>query len=957
MKTSTEISLASVMSSEDSRMEPLPPEVVAKIKSSTSITDLNRVVVELVKNALDANAHTVSVTVDFHRGGCVVEDDGDGMPPAEFESDGGLGKAHRTWASLLLAVFSLTSHADSSKLHSARAVYGCRGQFLASLASLSLLTVTSQHFRHNSTNSVIFHHSTPIARLMPAPSSHHLSFSGHGTRVTVNDLFGNMPVRVKSRALALQKPDEFERQWDGLRRLLVSLMLASDHLAKLVISTAGKERKVTIRSHAGRQETRGDLDIQRIASILMQAGLIESQNSGSWNSVAACVPGVSLHAAVSLVPSPTKKVQFISIGIDPVYPRNSTDLLYSEINRLFALSDFGAVEAAPVSSDGNPGPRFTSKAVNKWPMFYIRIDVDDPRGLYEEDHEVVPESNQSVQRLIDVLAAMISEFLKQQGLRPRAGRQTKGASQRSMIVESPGPSGSSLAKSVFSRNRSSIAEEALAGQLKLPTFHRPTSMNTTSDFTTWSRVKCAREPPAGKHELADGWKKAHSRPASVYHDREPSICLETDDSSAGNNLQITENDGPDVDASIPWTDPHTGRTHLINARTGQAINVRSPSTAFTVDERPRSAGTLQTLRALDRSRPRSAISSKSHNIWVENLLRRWENSAFSRPETPITAIGDRESHVNTGHKGLIRPFDGSGDTCALEDLGLAKFRGRLRKSHLATANIIAQVDRKFILAKLADGHSSRSVLVLVDQHAADERYRIESLFGEMFVDGHRQVQTIRIDPITFDIPLMEATLFGKHADFFASWGVGYTVERKSSARTALVVVHSLPTLIAERCRVEPNLVSDLIRGELWKHEENGRGGLALSARRAQRSKIHRDELECEAEDSWVERLKSCPQGIIDLLNSRACRTAIMFNDALTAEECESLIGRLARCVLPFQCAHGRPSMIPILDLREGEELLGDGAECEYEYEYERNEGRRQPGFLEAFRSWQALSEH
>jgi DNA mismatch repair protein MLH3 len=287
----------------------------------------------------------------------------------------------------------------------------------------------------------------------------------------------------------------------------------------------------------------------------------------------------------------------------------------------------------------------------------------------------------------------------------------------------------------------------------------------------------------------------------------------------------------------------------------------------------------------------------------------------------------------------------------LEDFGLAKFRGRLSKSHLATANVIAQVDRKFILAKLADGHSSRSVLVLIDQHAADERCRIESLFGEMFADGHRQVQTIRIDPITFDIPLMEATLFGKHADFFAFWGVGYTVERKSSARAALVIVHSLPTLIAERCRLEPNLVSDLIRGEIWKHEENGRGAF-LSDQRTQRSEIHRDELGVETEDNWVERLKSCPQGIIGLLNSRACRTAIMFNDMLTAEECKSLMGRLSRCVLPFQCAHGRPSMIPILDSGEGEELSGKSAVCEYEYE--REDGRRQSDFLEAFRSWQAL---
>lgn len=41
----------------------------------------------------------------------------------------------------------------------------------------------------------------------------------------------------------------------------------------------------------------------------------------------------------------------------------------------------------------------------------------------------------------------------------------------------------------------------------------------------------------------------------------------------------------------------------------------------------------------------------------------------------------------------------------------------------------------------------------------------------------------------------------------------------------------------------------------------------------------------------------------------------MFNDPLTPDECEVLVRRLARCAFPFQCAHGRPSMVPILDLR------------------------------------------
>ena len=42
--------------------------------------------------------------------------------------------------------------------------------------------------------------------------------------------------------------------------------------------------------------------------------------------------------------------------------------------------------------------------------------------------------------------------------------------------------------------------------------------------------------------------------------------------------------------------------------------------------------------------------------------------------------------------------------------------------------------------------------------------------------------------------------------------------------------------------------------------------------------------------------------------------AIMFNDPLTKEDCAHLVERLSRCAFPFQCAHGRPSMAPILDL-------------------------------------------
>ena len=40
----------------------------------------------------------------------------------------------------------------------------------------------------------------------------------------------------------------------------------------------------------------------------------------------------------------------------------------------------------------------------------------------------------------------------------------------------------------------------------------------------------------------------------------------------------------------------------------------------------------------------------------------------------------------------------------------------------------------------------------------------------------------------------------------------------------------------------------------------------------------------------------------------------MFNDVLSNAQCKALVSRLAECAFPFQCAHGRPSMIPLLSL-------------------------------------------
>ena len=74
---------------------PIPPEVATQIKSSTVITTLTSVVLGLILNSLDADAHRIDISVEFGRGAVSVEDDGFGIPPKEFTEAGGLGKPYR----------------------------------------------------------------------------------------------------------------------------------------------------------------------------------------------------------------------------------------------------------------------------------------------------------------------------------------------------------------------------------------------------------------------------------------------------------------------------------------------------------------------------------------------------------------------------------------------------------------------------------------------------------------------------------------------------------------------------------------------------------------------------------------------------------------------------------------------------------------------------------------------
>lgn len=73
----------------------------------------------------------------------------------------------------------------------------------------------------------------------------------------------------------------------------------------------------------------------------------------------------------------------------------------------------------------------------------------------------------------------------------------------------------------------------------------------------------------------------------------------------------------------------------------------------------------------------------------------------------------------------------------------------------------------------------------------------------------------------------------------------------------------------------------------------------------------------------------------------------MFNDPLTPAQSSELLDRLVRCAFPFQCAHGRPSMVPVVDLGDGMVQLGSGTQYGW-IDWIENDTK---SFGRAFREW------
>ncbi|KAL5615321.1 hypothetical protein BROUX41_005368 [Berkeleyomyces rouxiae] len=306
------------------------------------------------------------------------------------------------------------------------------------------------------------------------------------------------------------------------------------------------------------------------------------------------------------------------------------------------------------------------------------------------------------------------------------------------------------------------------------------------------------------------------------------------------------------------------------------------------------------------TRPPFEIEPPAKRVKVDmtKLASQWKNPVFETSTSSIPRLAGVSSA--SAHNCTRHIDDVSFDTASMT------VKSQISKDSLQRTRVLSQVDEKFILVSIPKD-SSGSLLVIVDQHAADERARLEELMASYFPSSppNAPAHTEAVESaLYFEVSAQEGDLLIQYQAHFRNWGIHYT-HSTTKTRTpdlgstpkvlARIAITSLPPSIHARCIQDPALLITLLRAEIWAQTDSPGSSKPVPRGGA-------------GPHGFVARFRTCPVGILDLLNSRACRSAVMFNDPLSHTQCCSLLDRLARCAFPFQCAHGRPAMVPLVDL-------------------------------------------
>ncbi|XP_074852872.1 DNA mismatch repair protein Mlh3 isoform X6 [Carettochelys insculpta] len=267
---------------------------------------------------------------------------------------------------------------------------------------------------------------------------------------------------------------------------------------------------------------------------------------------------------------------------------------------------------------------------------------------------------------------------------------------------------------------------------------------------------------------------------------------------------------------------------------------------------------------------------------LHSLFSEWDNPVFARcPEVAVNVSSGQAGSLAVKIHNILYPY-------------------RFTKEMINSMQVLRQVDNKFIACLIntrseVNTNTDGNLLVLVDQHAAHERIRLEQLIADSYEKqpeepGKKKLLSSTIyPPLEIEVTEEQRRLLRCCHKSLEELGLELSFPENKSSQ---ILVGKVPLCFMEREAnelrrkrqpVAKSIVEELIQEqiELLKTTGGAQGTLPLT--------------------------------FLKVLASQACHGAIKFNDILTMEESCQLIEALSSCQLPFQCAHGRPSMMPLAD--------------------------------------------
>ncbi|KAM9714327.1 DNA mismatch repair protein Mlh3 isoform 1-T2 [Dama dama] len=269
---------------------------------------------------------------------------------------------------------------------------------------------------------------------------------------------------------------------------------------------------------------------------------------------------------------------------------------------------------------------------------------------------------------------------------------------------------------------------------------------------------------------------------------------------------------------------------------------------------------------------------------LQSLFSEWDNPVFARyPEVAVDVSSGQAESLAVKIHNILYPY-------------------RFTKEMIHSMQVLQQVDNKFIACLMStkteeNGEAGGNLLVLVDQHAAHERIRLEQLIIDSYEKqqpqgfGRKKLLSSTVSPpLEITVTEEQRRLLGCYHKNLEDLGLEIVFPDTSDS---LVLIGKVPLCFVER------EASELRRGRSTVTK-----GIV--------EEFIREQVELLQTTGGIQG--TLPLTVQKVLASQACHGAIKFNDGLSFEESCRLIEALSWCQLPFQCAHGRPSMLPLANI-------------------------------------------